>query len=63
MIPQARRPRAQPAVAPLLSRLPPEIRDQLREARPYLRRVAMLMVLAAALGVTLALLIPGGHHS
>jgi hypothetical protein len=47
----------------LLSRLPPEIRDQLREARPYLRRVAMLMVLAAALGVTLALLIPGGHHS
>ncbi len=39
----------------MLNRLPPEY-------RPYLRRVAMLMVLAAALGVALALAIPAGHH-
>ncbi len=39
----------------MLNRLPPEY-------RPYLRRVAMLMVLAAALGVTLALIIPSSHH-
>ena len=39
----------------MLNRLPPEF-------RPHLRRVAMLMVLAAALGVALALLVPGGHH-
>jgi hypothetical protein len=38
----------------VLNRLPPEF-------RPYLRRVVMLMVLAAALGVVLALAIPGGH--
>jgi hypothetical protein len=35
--------------------LPPEF-------RPYLRRVAMLIVLAAVLGVVLALVVPGGHH-
>jgi hypothetical protein len=40
----------------LLNSLPPEY-------RPYLRRVAMLIVLAAVLGVVLALLIPAGHHS
>jgi hypothetical protein len=40
----------------VLNRLPPEF-------RPYLRRVAMLMVLAAALGIALALLVPGGHHT
>jgi hypothetical protein len=40
----------------LLNSLPPEY-------RPYLRRVAMLIVLAAVLGVALALLIPPGHHS
>jgi hypothetical protein len=40
----------------LLNSLPPEY-------RPYLRRVAMLIVLAAVLGVVLALLIPPGHHS
>jgi hypothetical protein len=40
----------------VLNRLPPEY-------RPYLRRVAMLIVLAAALGVALALLIPPAHHS
>ena len=39
----------------MLNRLPPEY-------RPYLRLVAMLMVLAAALGVALALIIPGSHH-
>ena len=32
------------------------------EYRPYLRRVVLLMILAAALGVALALAIPGGHH-
>jgi hypothetical protein len=40
----------------LLKSLPPEF-------RPYLRRVAMLMVLAAAIGVALALAIPAGHHT
>jgi len=39
----------------VLNSLPPEF-------RPYLRRVLMLIVLAAALGVALALLIPEGHH-
>jgi hypothetical protein len=53
MIPQARPHRAP---ATVLNSLPPEF-------RPYLRRVAMLMVLAAAIGVALALLIPTGHHS
>jgi len=53
MIPQARSHRAP---ATVLNSLPPEF-------RPYLRRVLMLIVLAAALGVALALLIPAGHHS
>jgi hypothetical protein len=49
--------RARPAVPkPVLNRLPPEY-------RPYLRRVAMLIVLAAVLGVALALIVPAGHHS
>jgi hypothetical protein len=39
----------------VLNSLPPEF-------RPYLRRVLMLIVLAAALGVALALLIPAGNH-
>ena len=39
----------------MLNSLPPEY-------RPYLRRVAILIILAAALGVALALLIPAGHH-
>jgi hypothetical protein len=39
----------------VLNRLPPEF-------RPYLRRVVMLMLLAAALGIVLALIVPGGHH-
>jgi hypothetical protein len=39
----------------VLNSLPPEF-------RPYLRRVVMLIVLAAALGVVLALVIPAGHH-
>jgi hypothetical protein len=39
----------------MFRRIPPEY-------RPYLRRVAMLMVLAAALGIVLAFAIPGGHH-
>ena len=43
------------APSPVLNRLPPEY-------RPYLRRVAMLMVLAAALGVALALIVPSSHH-
>jgi hypothetical protein len=38
-----------------MRRLPPEY-------RPYVRRVAIMIVLAAALGVVLALLIPPGHH-
>ncbi len=40
---------------PVLNRLPPEY-------RPYLRRVAMLVVLAAVLGIVLALVVPAGHH-
>ena len=36
-------------------RLPPEL-------RPYLRRVLLLMAVAAALGVAIALLVPAGHH-
>ena len=39
----------------VLNSLPPEY-------RPYLRRVAILIVLAAVLGVVLALAIPAGHH-
>jgi hypothetical protein len=39
----------------MLRSLPPEY-------RPYVRRVAILIVLAAALGVVLGLAIPGGHH-
>jgi hypothetical protein len=39
----------------MLKRLPPEY-------RPYLRRVAMLIVLAAVLGIVLGLAIPAGHH-
>jgi hypothetical protein len=39
----------------MLKSLPPEF-------RPYLRRVAMLIVFAAIAGVVLALVIPGGHH-
>jgi hypothetical protein len=39
----------------VLNRLPPEY-------RPYLRRVAMLVVLAAVLGIVLALVVPAGHH-
>jgi hypothetical protein len=39
----------------MLRSLPPEY-------RPYVRRVAMLIVLAAVLGVILGLVIPGGHH-
>jgi hypothetical protein len=39
----------------VFSRLPPEY-------RPYMRRVVMLMVFAAALGVVLALALPAGHH-
>jgi hypothetical protein len=35
--------------------LPPEF-------RPYVRRVAMLIVAAAVAGVILALLVPGRHH-
>jgi hypothetical protein len=50
----ARSPRTT-ATAIVLNSLPPEF-------RPYLRRVAMLIVLAAALGVVLALVIPAGHH-
>jgi len=38
-----------------MRRLPPEY-------RPYVRRVAIMIVLAAALGVVLALIIPPGHH-
>jgi len=32
------------------------------EYRPYLRRVALLVLLAAVLGVVLAFAIPAGHH-
>jgi len=39
----------------MLRRLPPEY-------RPYLRRVVMLMILAATLGIVLALVVPAGHH-
>jgi hypothetical protein len=55
MIPQARTARPTRHRHTVLNRLPPEF-------RPYLRRVVMLMVLAAALGVALALIVPGGHH-
>jgi hypothetical protein len=43
------------AARPMPDWLPPEF-------RPYLRRVAMLILLAAVLGVVLALVVPGGHH-
>ena len=39
----------------MLNPLPPEF-------RPYLRRVAMLILAAAVLGAVLALVVPGGHH-
>jgi hypothetical protein len=39
----------------VLNSLPPEF-------RPYLRRVAMLIVLAVVAGVVLALVVPAGHH-
>jgi hypothetical protein len=39
----------------VLNSIPPEF-------RPYLRRVVILIILAAALGVALALAIPAGHH-
>jgi hypothetical protein len=55
MIPQARPTAHTQPPSTVLNRLPPEY-------RPYLRRVVMLIVLAAALGVALALLIPNGHH-
>ena len=45
----------QPPARAMFNWLPPEF-------RPYLRRVAMLIVLAAILGVVLALVIPPGHH-
>jgi hypothetical protein len=51
MIPQAR-PRHRSA---MFKRLPPEY-------RPYMRRVAIMIVLAATLGVVLGLVIPAGHH-
>jgi hypothetical protein len=38
-----------------MRRLPPEY-------RPYVRRVAIMIVLAAIAGVVLALVIPPGHH-
>jgi hypothetical protein len=55
MIPQARAARPTRPRHTLLNRLPPEF-------RPYMRRVMMLVVLAAALGIALALIVPGGHH-
>jgi hypothetical protein len=51
-------PHAAPLAPPpawMLKPIPPEL-------RPYLRRVAMLIVLAAAAGAALALLVPAGHH-
>ena len=53
MIPQSGR--TLPAPLTVRKSLPPEY-------RPYVRRVAILIVLAAALGVALALAIPAGHH-
>jgi len=44
------------APATVLNSLPPEF-------RPYLRRVVILIILAAALGVALALAIPAGRHT
>jgi hypothetical protein len=38
-----------------MQRIPPEY-------RPYVRRVAILIVLAAALGAALALALPPSHH-
>jgi hypothetical protein len=32
------------------------------EYRPYLRRVALLILAAAVAGVVLALIVPAGHH-
>ena len=48
-------PHSAPAPRPTMPSLPPEY-------RPYLRRVAILIVLAAILGAALALAIPPGHH-
>jgi len=45
----------QPPARPMFNWLPPEF-------RPYLRRVAMLIVLAIVAGALLALLVPGAHH-
>jgi hypothetical protein len=54
--PASAHPARPTAPKPVLNRLPPEY-------RPYVRRVAMLIVLAAVLGVALALIVPAGHHS
>jgi hypothetical protein len=51
MIPQAR-PRHP---ARMFKRIPPEF-------HPYMRRVAIMIVLAATAGVVLALVVPAGHH-
>ena len=45
----------QPPAAAMFNWLPPEF-------RPYLRRVAILIVLAIVAGAALALIVPGGHH-
>jgi len=42
--------------------IPDPMRSLPPEVRPYLRRVAILIVLAAVLGAALALAIPSGHH-
>jgi hypothetical protein len=39
----------------LFKRIPPEY-------HPYIRRVMLMIVFAATLGVVLALVIPAGHH-
>jgi len=39
----------------VLDRIPPEY-------RPYARRVLLLMLAAAILGVVLGLVVPAGHH-
>jgi hypothetical protein len=43
-------------------RAPRQMRHIPPEYRPYARRVAILILLAAALGAALALAIPPGHH-
>lgn len=46
--------------------IPHAVREKFRslppEVRRHLRRVGLLMLLAAALGVALALALPPGHH-